>query len=99
MGFGLIVEFAIRAEQRGAFQRLVEANAAASLRDEAGCEVFDVLTPDDAPNSVVLYEIYKDANAFQAHLDSAHYAAFAAATDALVEKKTVRKLRLHRPAS
>jgi quinol monooxygenase YgiN len=40
----------------------------------------------------VLYEIYDDAVAFDAHLRSDHYARFAAATEHMVTMKTVTRL-------
>ncbi|MEL6748477.1 MAG: antibiotic biosynthesis monooxygenase [Pseudomonadota bacterium] len=37
----------------------------------------------------MLYELYDDRAAFEAHLASAHYAAFDAATKDLIAAKTV----------
>lgn len=89
----LLVTFDVGPEDRAEFHRLVLENAAASLRDEPGCRQFDVLLPEgEAGDRVVLYEIYDDAAAFDAHLRSDHYARFAAATDPLVRGKSVTRL-------
>ena len=87
----ILVEFTLVPQTRAEFHRLVLENAAASLHDEPGCRRFDVLVLEgEAGDRVVLYEIYDDAAAFDAHLATEHYARFAAATEALVRQKTVR---------
>ena len=67
-------------------------NARASERDEPGCRRFDVCVPPEGGDEVFLYEVYDDESAFDAHRRTAHYAAFAAATDGLVASKSVRTL-------
>ena len=89
----VLVEFDLHPGKEPEFRRLVLENAAASLRDEPGCSRFDVLTPEGGPGErIVLYEIYDDAAAFDAHLATAHFAAFNEATAPLVASKTVRRL-------
>lgn len=93
----ILVEFELRPEAAAEFRRLVIDNATASLRDEPGCRQFDVLTPEGEGERIVLYEIYDGAAAFDAHLKTRHYAEFAAATEALVTKKTVTRLGFAAP--
>jgi (4S)-4-hydroxy-5-phosphonooxypentane-2,3-dione isomerase len=88
-GYVITVEFDIDPAQLAAFMPLMRENAKASLRDEKGCRHFDVCRPRDVPNRVFLYEIYDDEAAFQAHLQSAHFKAFAAATKDMI---TARKI-------
>ena len=89
----ILVDFAVVPEARDAFRRLVLENAAASLRDEPGCRQFDVLEPEgEGGGRIVLYEIYDDAAAFDAHLATPHYAKFAAETEPMVSRKTVTRL-------
>lgn len=87
----ILVEFVLAPEGRERFHELVRANAAASLQ-EAGCRQFDVLLPADAADRVVLYEIYDDAQAFDAHLATDHYREFARASEAVVRDKRVTRL-------
>ena len=69
------------------------ANATSSLRDEPGCLSFDVLTEHgETSDRVVLYEIYENAAAFEAHRRMPHFEAFHAAADDLIEKRTLRLL-------
>jgi len=59
------VEFGVAREHRTSFSQLVRANAVASLRNEAGCRRFDVLTSASGDGSdVALYEVYDSEAAF-----------------------------------
>jgi (4S)-4-hydroxy-5-phosphonooxypentane-2,3-dione isomerase len=89
------VEFEIRPELFEAFRPLMVENARASLRDEPGCRQFDVSLPADGAPRVLLYEVYDDEAAFQAHLASAHFARFAEATrEMIVGRRIVACRRL-----
>lgn len=98
-GFVILARFRVVPGARDAFLAAVGHNAAASVADEPGCRRFDVLTQDAGPDSgdpdeVVLYEIYADAAAFDAHLRTPHFAAFRAATADLVRTSAVERFRL-----
>lgn len=94
----ILVEFECHPGAEPEFRRLVLENAAASLRDEPGCRQFDVLTPESGPGSrIVLYEIYDDAAAFDAHLATPHFAAFNEASAPLVAAKIVHRLAFAAP--
>ncbi|MCR9175718.1 MAG: antibiotic biosynthesis monooxygenase [Alphaproteobacteria bacterium] len=84
------VEFVIKQDQVEAFAPLMAANAAASVRDEAGCSQFDVCWDPEGKPVCFLYEIYDDATAFQAHLASAHFKSFDAQVTDMVAEKSVR---------
>ena len=98
-GFVVLVRFAIEAGRRAEFEALVKTNAAASVRDEPGCRRFDVLIPRDGADEIVLYEIYDDADAFEAHKQMPHYLSFKEATAALVRSVTLDELDLNENAS
>jgi autoinducer 2-degrading protein len=90
-GFVVLVEMDTAPGDFAAFKELILANARASVRDEPGCRQFDVSVPKDAAQRVVLYEVYNDEAAFQAHMQTPHYKAFAAAAGPLI---TARRLVL-----
>jgi autoinducer 2-degrading protein len=72
----ILVDFRIKPGTRDDFRRLIDANARDSCRDEPGCRRFDVLElPNDA-DRILLYEIYDDRAAFEAHVKSPHFARF-----------------------
>ena len=95
--YTIIVEFDLKAGALARFHDLVVANANASRRDEPGCQRFDVLVPEDAADKVVLYEIYDDEAAFQAHLASDHYKVFAGAIEGLEAGRRIHRYRLGNP--
>jgi quinol monooxygenase YgiN len=87
--FIVIVEFTLRDGGLDRFLPHMLANARASLEREEGCHRFDVLTPDGSQDRIVLYEMYRDRAAFDAHGRTQHYLAFAEATRNLVSDKVV----------
>lgn len=91
--FVITVEFELYPTQAGAFLPLMQANAAQSLASEEGCDQFDVCVDPDDPARVFLYEVYHDEAAFQAHLDTAHFKAFDAATADMIVSKSVQSYK------
>ena len=83
------VEFAIDPAQWDQFLPLMLDNAQRSRSAEPGCRQFDVCVDARAPGVVFLYELYDDRAAFDAHLASPHFKAFAAATEAMIVKRHV----------
>jgi len=73
------------------YKAAILENSAASVK-EPGCRQFDVLASDEDPHRVVLYEIYDDAGAFDAHLASPHYKSFATSTGDMIATRSVRRL-------
>jgi (4S)-4-hydroxy-5-phosphonooxypentane-2,3-dione isomerase len=94
----IIVEFTIKTGEMPQFMPLMLENAERSLRDEPGCRRFDVLTGEDG--RVILYEIYDDEAAFQAHCRAPHFHRFDAASRPLIAAKRIERCMLfnHTPA-
>ena len=88
----IIVEFHVKSGEMPRFMPLMLENAERSLQDEPGCRRFDVLTGEDG--RVILYEIYDDEAAFQAHCTSPHFHRFDQASKALIESKRVERCTL-----
>jgi autoinducer 2-degrading protein len=76
--FVVIAEFEVPTEHRTEFLELCAFDSLRSTTDEAGCRQFDVNTSDEAPQVVILYEVYDDRAAFDKHLTTPHYDVFAA---------------------
>ena len=85
----LIVEFHILSAHVQAFQDAIVTNARASLASESGCRQFDVCLDASDPTRFMLYELYDDDAAVQAHLQSAHFLQMNASTAEWVSAKTV----------
>jgi autoinducer 2-degrading protein len=95
----ILVEFAIKSAHINRFRDLIAKNAHSSLRDELGCRRFDVLSTKQDPCRIVLYEIYDNEGAFEFHLQTPHYQAFAKATENMAESVSVRRLTFLDPSS
>ena len=83
------VEFGIEAASWGEFMPLMIENAHLSRTTEPGCRQFDICVDKDKPATVFLYEIYDDRAAFDAHLVSPHFKAFAAATQQMILRRSI----------
>ena len=68
------------------FRNLIDDNSRQSARLEPGCLRFDVVEPHGDEDMVLLYEIYRDRAAFEAHLRSEHYARFDASSAGLTDR-------------
>ncbi|HMK68189.1 MAG TPA: putative quinol monooxygenase [Stellaceae bacterium] len=96
-GYVITVGFLLKPESRDRFLALVRENAAKSLSTEKGCRRFDVCVPDDGSPRVFLYEIYDDEAAFKAHMETAHFKAFNAASAEMVVSRELGRLTLLPP--
>lgn len=74
--FVVIAEFQVPAAAREEFLALCGYDSERSVADEPGCHQFDVVTIDDAPEVVTLYEVYDDRAAFDYHLTTPHFQKF-----------------------
>lgn len=88
--FVVSVEFEIAPPHLDEFLLAMRKNARLSLRNEEGCQQFDICQDRQNPASIFLYEIYDDAAAFERHKAAAHYDEFNKAINGMVLKKAVR---------
>lgn len=91
--FAVVVTVKVKPEHTTEFLPLIRKNADSSRLHEPGCRRFDVCTDPDAPDDILLYELYDDAEAFAEHLTTWHYQEFDAATSDMILDKTVRTFR------
>nr|WP_321984136.1 putative quinol monooxygenase [uncultured Lichenicoccus sp.] len=95
--FTVIAELEVAPEHKAEFLEACRLDGLGSVTNEPGCRQFDTLTLEEAPNDVILYEVYDDRAAFDHHLTTPHYKLFAAAVEKLgVQTRLVRFLaRIH----
>jgi autoinducer 2-degrading protein len=93
-GFVITVDFNLKPGAMAEFRRLVDRNAQESCRNEPGCSRFDVLIPVGQNDRILLYEIYSDRAAFDAHLKTPHYDLFSRESAPLVVGKHVAEFEL-----
>jgi quinol monooxygenase YgiN len=77
MSFVLVVNIRIKPESVDAFMKKLGENAAAA-RKEPGCRQFDVLVDPKDKSKVMLYEVYNDESAFEAHQQTPHFKKYVA---------------------
>ncbi|WP_158256641.1 putative quinol monooxygenase [Trinickia symbiotica] len=96
LNYTVLVEFRIKPEGLAKFESLAAEAAQVSVANEPGCQRYDILHDRNDPCRVLLYEIYADEEAFNAHLDASHTKSFLAAIKDLVEsqKKGQRLVRI-----
>ena len=87
--FVVCVEFEIALPHLDEFLLAMRKNARLSLRDEEGCQQFDICQDQQNPAIIFLYEIYDDEAAFEAHKAARHYHEFNHAIDGMVVKISV----------
>ncbi|WP_036258930.1 putative quinol monooxygenase [Mesorhizobium sp. WSM3224] len=88
-GYVVWVDFRLKPGTRDSFRELVDANATASVCNEAGCRRFDVTEARGEPDRIVLYEIYDSEAAFDEHCRTAHFDEFNTQITPLVDSKSV----------
>jgi (4S)-4-hydroxy-5-phosphonooxypentane-2,3-dione isomerase len=77
MSFVLEVKIRIKPEQVENFMAKLAENAKAA-RTEPGCKTFDVSVDPNDKTSVMLYEVYVDDKAFEAHQATPHFKKYLA---------------------
>ena len=70
-------------EARERFLEAIRAQAAASLEREPGCLRFDVCESVNHPERFLLYELYEDDAAWEAHPQTEHFARWRQAAEEL----------------
>jgi len=69
----LVVKVHIKAEFREQFMKEMLADAIGSEKIEPGCLMFNIVNDASDPNTLYLFEVYKDANAVEAHKKMPHF--------------------------
>ena len=77
MSFALEVKLRIKPENVEEFMARLAENAKGA-RAEPGCRTFDVCVDPNDRTSVMLYEIYADEKAFEAHQQTRHFQKYLA---------------------
>lgn len=87
--YTVFVELHIKPGQMDAFLPLMQENATASKTTEPGCHQFDVVQSEADENLILLYETYTDRAAFEAHMQTPHFAKMDAESAEMVARKVV----------
>jgi quinol monooxygenase YgiN len=85
--FVLVVELEIEASQLEQFKAAIKENGETAVRAEPGCLGFNAVFEKENPTRVRLFEIYKDDDAFKAHLETAHFKKYAETTKDMIKAR------------
>ncbi len=89
--FVAIVDFEIDVAHTADFMPAMRRQAENSVTLESGCLQFDVSVDPDDPTRILLYEVFVDESAFEAHLASTHFNAFDRLTKAWVLERRITR--------
>jgi quinol monooxygenase YgiN len=85
--FVLIVELEIDPAQLEPYKAAIKENGETAVRVEPGCRAFSAVFDKDNPTRVRLFEIYENADAFKAHLETPHFKKYAEITKDMVKSR------------
>ena len=85
----LFVQLEVDAAQRQGFIREMNDHAAKTLAGEAGCLQFAVYTSRENENTFLLYEVYADQAALEAHRTNPQLGKFRDATSDMVTSRRI----------
>ena len=77
MSFVLVVNIRIKPESVASFMAKLKDNALAA-RKEPGCRQFEVLVDPKDKAKIMLFEVYDDEKAFEAHQATPHFKKYLA---------------------
>ena len=86
----ITVKFTVNPANLTEFREAVIAQAKNSLELEDECHQFDICVAENNPCIFLLYEIYSNASAFNAHLETPHFHAFNQLVTPWVSNKVVK---------
>jgi len=71
--FAVIVKVHIKPQHKKEFVEAMLDDGRGSVQNEPDCLLFNVVEDGADPNCLHLYEVYKDAAAFEAHKNTPHF--------------------------
>jgi (4S)-4-hydroxy-5-phosphonooxypentane-2,3-dione isomerase len=87
------VDIDVASSQIDNYLAALKENGAASVH-EPGCRAFNIAVSQKDPNHVFVFEVYDNAAAFDAHLQTDHFKKYAATTKDMVAKRAPHPLSL-----
>lgn len=90
----LVADLDITPGQRDTFVARARQHRENVLKNEPGCQRFDLLVPNDDDNKVILCEVYDDDAALELHLNTPHMKQYLEDTGPMVanRQRTICKM-------
>ncbi len=84
-----IAELEVDPAQLESFKAATKEVGETSVRVEPGCLVLYAVSETENPGRVRVFEIYRNADAYNAHIQTPHFKKFRAATDSMVKSRNL----------
>jgi len=88
--FSIFVTINIKPGMVEKFTKASLADANGSVQNESGCFRFDIHKDSKNPNRFYLYEVYRDAKAFEIHLQSPHFKKWFSVVEEMLDGELTR---------
>ncbi|MFC6632657.1 putative quinol monooxygenase [Microbulbifer taiwanensis] len=85
----IFIKVQLKEGAREEYLQVIRQNAVASVRDEPGCHVFDVLEDCEQEQLLYLYEVYDSPEALALHKQTPHYLRDRPRINQLIEQQEV----------
>lgn len=85
-----IAELEVDPAQLESFKSAIREGVETAVRVEPGVLALYAVSEQDRPAHVTVFEIYTDADAYQAHLETPHFKKFKATTENMVTSRQLR---------
>ncbi len=86
-----MAELTVDPAQLDKFNAASIKHIAQAIGTEPGVLAIHAVSEKEAPNRVRVFEIYRNRAAYEAHIESAHFKEFRAATDGLISARTLQE--------
>jgi quinol monooxygenase YgiN len=83
----IVVEPEIVPSELEAYKAAIKENGQACVREEPGCQQFNIVFEKDNPNRVMLFEVYDSAEAYAAHQATPHFKKYGATTKDMIKSR------------
>jgi quinol monooxygenase YgiN len=90
--FAIFVTIKLKPGNFEEYMMHIEHDREGALRDEPGCQLFHILTPPDSKDTVYLYEVYDDEEAFDNHQKTPHFVRYVQETEELIAERIIQRL-------
>ena len=90
--FVVVAAFEVNPADRERFLAVAHEDATKSVESEPGCRQFDVCVDPAQEGSILFYEVYDDAAAFEEHKRTNHFKTFDEGSRSLIVRSDVRFL-------
>ena len=82
-----IADLEVDPAQIESFKAATKAVGETSVREEPGCLVLYAVSEKENPSRVIVFEMYRDEDAYKTHVQTAHFKKFRATTDNMVKSR------------